>query len=116
MPVAAIVSISADGVRYQWFSKKGKQRHAGVLRWPEIETVEVFKRDLFTYDLICIQFRTKQEQPVEFDEDDPSWKELMAALPVHLPGCKAWSDWFSAVAFPAFEAKLQRVFERDEKD
>ena len=37
---------------------------------------------------------------------------IMTALPLRLPGCKSWSDWFGEVAFPAFETKLQRVYER----
>ena len=112
MPVAAILSISDEGIGYQWYSAKGKQRHVGAVRWSEVKSVEVFKRDLLTFDLICVQLRTEEEEPLEFDEEDSSWEDLMAALPKHLPGCKAWGAWFSEVAFPAFEAKPQRVFER----
>ena len=115
MPVAAVLSVSADEIGYQWFSENGKLRHTAALRWSDVEAVEVFKRDLFTYDLICVQLWTKEEESVEFDEEDPNWKELMVALPTCLPGCKPWGDWFSEVAFPAFETKLQRVFERNEK-
>lgn len=41
---------------------------------------------------------------------------LVSALARHLPGCKSWSDWFSDIAFPPFEEKLQRVFERQISD
>ncbi len=115
MPVAAILTVSADDVGYQWFSKNGKVRHTAALRWADVSSVEVFKRDLITYDLICIQVRTpKEEEPVEFDEEDPNWKQLMAALPVRLPGCKPRNHWYSEVAFPAFETKLKRVYEKTE--
>jgi hypothetical protein len=115
MPLAAITSVSAQGIDYQWYSENGTQRHTGTAHWPEIHSIEVFKRDLFTYDLICLQVRTK-ESSVEFDEEDLNWTDLMIALPTHLHGCKPWGEWFTNVAFPAFETKRQKVFERQEGD
>jgi len=112
MPVAAILAISEDEVGYQWFTEEGRVRHTSSLRWSGVDSVEVFKRDLFSYDLICLRLVANNEVVVEFDEEDPRWKELMSTLPIHLPGCKRWEDWFPKVAFPAFDANLQRVFKR----
>jgi hypothetical protein len=113
MPVAAILSITAEGIGYQWYSDQGAQRHAGVVRWSRVKPVTAFKRDLLVYDLICLQLESEEGEHLELDEEDPSWQDLVAALPKHLPGCRAWGDWFGEVAFPAFETKLQSIFERE---
>jgi hypothetical protein len=114
MPVAAILSISEQGTDFQWYSEKGRHRSTDSIKWDDIGSAEVFKRDCFAYDLVCLQLHTSDGRTVEFDEEDPDWMELMTALPICLPGCKPWGDWFTDVAFPAFETKLQRVFERNE--
>lgn len=56
---------------------------------------------------------------VSEDAVDYQWfsnePDLTTALAFRLPGCKSWSEWFSEVAFPAFEAKQQRIFDRNNK-
>jgi hypothetical protein len=103
MPVAAIT--------YQWFSEKGKFKHIGKLSWGAVECATVFKRDLFTYDLICLQLKIA-DHVIEFDEEDLNWKELTEAMPHHLSGCTQWSDWFTEVAFPAFETKELLIYQK----
>jgi len=112
MPIAAILSISDNGIGYQWFTEKGKLRHTGLIQWDAVAAVDVFKRDMFTLDLICAQISGNEQDPIEFDEEDPNWEDLIESLSSRLPGCKPWTEWFSEVAFPAFEMKAQRIFER----
>lgn len=112
MPIAAILSISDNGIGYQWFTDHGKRRHEGSIQWDTIAAVDVFKRDMFTWDLICAQISGKEQEPIEFDEEDPHWGNLVTALSSRLSGCETWAEWFSEVAFPAFEMKARRIFER----
>jgi hypothetical protein len=113
MGVVAITAISDTGIRYQWFTDAGKQRHEDFLPWAEIGTVDVFKRDLGVFDLICLQLsHAHHERVIEVDEEDVHWQELIDALPTLLPGCRAFAGWFGDVAFPAFDENRQRLFER----
>jgi hypothetical protein len=111
MLLAAITAISQDGIAFQWFTEKGKIKHVGELPWKAVKSATVFKRDLLTYDLICLQLRVADDV-IEFDEEDLQWKELLEAIQHHLPGCTPWHEWFSEVAFPAFETKERLIFEK----
>ena len=114
MPVAALLSIDEQQLSYQWFTENGEQRHTASVDWAAVRSIDVFKRDFVSYDLICLRLILAGGVVVEFDEEDPGWTELMGALPLRLPGCRAWGDWFATVAFPAFEEKFQRIFNREE--
>ena len=72
--------------------------------WSDVREVYAYKEDLFAFDEIRLGFR--------IDDDGASWTVsescsgypgLLAALPLRFPGIR--TDWFSEVAFPAFEAK-----------
>jgi hypothetical protein len=112
MPVVATLDISEAGIRYQWYSQNGKHQHLGLLSWQDIALAKAFKRDLFTYDLICLQLQSKENITIEIDEEDLNWTALMEAMPRYLAGCKTWGTWFSEVAFPAFEENQNVLFER----
>jgi hypothetical protein len=114
MPVAAIISISDLDVQFQWFTEKGKHRHESSIRWADVTSIKTFKRDMFAYDLICIRLESCEQEYVEFDEEDANWQNLMSALPIRLPGCRPWGDWFSEVAFPAFQPNETLLFRRNE--
>ncbi len=111
MPVAAITGISNAGIAYQWFSENGKIKHVSEITWGAVQYATVFKRDLFAYDLICLQLKVADDV-IEFDEEDLNWAQLVEAMPNHLSGCIQWGDWFTEVAFPAFEAKEQLIFKK----
>lgn len=42
------------------------------------------------------------------------WDDLVQALPVYLPGCKAWADWWHPVAVPAFKPNVTMIFKRSQ--
>jgi hypothetical protein len=75
-----------SGVRFQWFTDKGKHRHESFIRWADVTGVTTFKRDMFAYDLICLKFESSEQEAAEFDEEDVNWQNLMSALPLCLPG------------------------------
>ena len=114
MPIAAITSISNTDVGFQWFTEKGKRRHESTIRWTDVISVTTFKRDMFAYDLICIKIEARDQEAVEFDEEDVNWQEFVSVLPLRLPGCRPWGDWFHEVAFPAFQQNETSLY-RNEK-
>ncbi len=86
------------------------------MHWSDIQRAVVFKRDCFTFDCIClVLFRTDAtgiETVIELNEEMARWNSLIESLPKHLPGCLAFADWFSKVAFPACETNATEIFSR----
>ena len=75
MQLIAITEVSVAGIGYQWFEKEGflkraSVRHIGMIRWKDIERASVFKRDLFTYDLICLELALGTGDVFELDDFD----------------------------------------------
>lgn len=107
MPAVRIVSTTNEGVLVSDPCGAGLK----LVRWGEIIAADVFKRDLFTTDLLCLHiWRSDDEDPFEFDKDDAAWPALWTALEQNLIGIVSRSEWFPRVAFPAFAANRLRVF------
>jgi len=82
------------------------------MKWSEVAKVTAFKRDLFAVDLICVLLSKADSSGIEVDEDMGGWDEFVKRLPNNLAGCKAWEQWFTEVAFPAFDPKMTEIFNR----
>jgi hypothetical protein len=80
------------------------------MRWSDVHLVTAFKRDLWAVDCICLYFARSDDTGVEVDEEMAGWRTLIAALPLHLPGCR--EDWWAEVAFPAFAPNLTQIYRR----
>lgn len=111
LQIIATTKVSDVGISYQWYSKE-KIKNTDIIQWHKIRSVSVFKRDLFSYDLICLQLELIHGMLVEVDEEDLNWKELTELLPKYLPSCKKFEEWFNETAFPAFETNLQIIYKR----
>lgn len=112
MPIGRILSLTEEQLNYRVLTEKGKERDVASLCWADIASVTVFKRDIFAYDLICVQLIVSETAWVEFDEEDTHWAELMKALPLRLPGCRTEDEWYGDVVYPAFAENLHCIFER----
>ena len=75
-----------------------------------VRSVICYKRDLFAVDLICTDFVLKEGNPVLLHEEMNGWEELMKSLTTRLPGSMPFEQWWSKVAFPAFEVKLLEIY------
>ncbi|MCE9609266.1 MAG: hypothetical protein K8R23_03465 [Chthoniobacter sp.] len=80
--------------------------------WKAIDRLTMFKRDIFSVDLICLFIEFSGDCVIEFDEDMEGWKAFIDALPHHLSGCKPSEEWFFDVAFPAFAANPNEIYRR----
>lgn len=81
--------------------------------WQDVTNVYVYKRDVFTHDLICLMFRTKGAQTMELNEQMEGWQDIIVNLPNHLPDCKSFDEWFMEAAFPAFELNLIEIYQKE---
>ncbi len=69
--------------------------------WSEVLEVVAYKQDCFAFDIICLGFRTSDDDRFwSVGEDYAGYEELLAELPSRFAGIR--EDWFSDVAFPAF--------------
>jgi len=84
------------------------------IAWSVVQSVDVYKRDLYVVDLICMAIETTEGQTVELHEGMEGWDKFVAALSGALPGCEAHADWWHSIAVPAFATNAQRIFRRDD--
>lgn len=86
--------------------------HCYRMAWEDVHRGVAFKRDLFTVDCICLLLEGAGEQDIELNEEMAGWSTFVEALPSSLPGCVPWPDWFTVVAFPAFETNETEIYRR----
>jgi hypothetical protein len=82
------------------------------MRWPDVQKVGVFKRDLYAVDMICLAVEVAGPAAIELNEEMEGWQPFVEALPEFLPGIKPWHEWFLEVAFPAFEVNPTLIYSR----
>jgi hypothetical protein len=79
------------------------------VHFSDVKEIFAFKRDMFSVDLICLGFRTSEDGSYcEVSEEMSGYEELLGLLNERF-GIKL-EDWFSKVAFPAFETKLTTIW------
>jgi hypothetical protein len=103
---------NANALKVSWVDPV-KDTGEIVIAWRDTISVEVFKRDLYTVDLICVSFHSRNEKSLEINEEMDGWESLMKSLPEYLPGCQTFGDWFTEVAFPAFKRNRTVIYHRE---
>ncbi len=79
--------------------------------WASIDAVTVFKADAYTVDCICLLFEGR-EPAFTIDETMEGYQEFVQRIPEFLPGAQPFSEWFTAVAFPAFAPNPTVIYRR----
>jgi hypothetical protein len=105
-------AIAFDSQGFTVTNLRNHKQEAVARSWSNIRLVTAFKRDLFAVDCICLHLDGTDGIGVELDEEMAGWTRLIDALPMKLPGCKPRSEWFSAVAFPAFAPNPTEIYSR----
>lgn len=82
------------------------------ISWDEVKFVYAYKKDCFSVDQIRMELLDGCGNAVVVTEEMRGWKELVEVLPLKLPGCQRFEEWFSNVAFPAFEQNMTLLFDR----
>ncbi len=78
--------------------------------WLAVEAIAAYKRDLITYDDICLAFKVEDSSWVEMSEDEPGFETLMAEVERRYPEMPP--DWFREVMHPAFAPNYRVLWER----
>lgn len=80
--------------------------------WNDVEKVSAHKKDLLTYDMVCVIFETGPDLEIEVDETMKGFTELMGAAGENLPGMTSFSDWYFKITQPAFAENSTPLFDR----
>jgi hypothetical protein len=105
------VDFNSDG--FTLADLRGKKHESFTMPWIEVLRVTAFKRDLLTLDRVCLFLARADGKGVELHEDMAGWSSFAEALPEYLPGCKPTSEWFPAVALPAFAPNQTEIYDRN---
>lgn len=102
-------SISVDDAGVSEVSPTGKTMQH--VRWDEVEEIAAWKVDLYSYDVIRIGVRpTELRGSLTFDEEQDAWETFLNMLNQRFT--LQPPDWWSAVAFPAFQQNLTILWRR----
>jgi len=82
------------------------------ISWNNVRKVDAYKRDLFSYDMVCVSFETLSSKSIEVDESMRGFTELMEEASKSLPGLTKFSDWYFKITQPAFATNLTPLYER----
>jgi hypothetical protein len=89
----------------------GRESSLFEKRWSEVTVAIAYKRDCFSYDVICVAIETSTGA-IEIHEQMRGWNSLVQALPERLPGCQKYEEWFTKVAQPPFATSQIEIFRR----
>jgi hypothetical protein len=103
-------AIAFDTDRIICTNLRSREVEVVAMHWREVCRATVFKRDLFTYDCICLFLSRSDDTGVELSEEMYGWRQLTESLPQFLPGCMSSEQWFSTVAFPAFASNQTEIY------
>ncbi len=71
-----------------------------AVAWADVLAITTYKRDLFTYDDICLAFKVGPGRWVEVSEEEPGFAELVKAMEKAFPGVPR--NWSETVVQPPF--------------
>ncbi len=106
-------AIEIDQTGFRLLCRRTASRLASV-RWADIRSIHTFKRDLFSYDIICVGFQTAQDDWIEVNEEMPGFSKLaFEEMPRRFD--LRDREWYQSVMLPAFETN-HAVIWGDEPD
>ena len=82
--------------------------------WAEVLEIVAWKEDLFTYDIICLGFRVREDGAYwQINEEFDGYSEFHTELNRRFPEIKP--DWVMDVAFPAFARNRMTLWRRGQR-
>jgi hypothetical protein len=107
----SVIECDENGLTVARLNKDGFVNKIEV-RWSQVRKVSAFKRDIYAYDLICIEIES-DEWIDQLNEQMEGWQSMIEALPAHLPAALPVAEWWTEVAFPAFAPNCTVLFSRE---
>ncbi|MCG3136999.1 MAG: hypothetical protein HJJLKODD_00840 [Phycisphaerae bacterium] len=82
-----------------------------AIRWTDVHTIQTFKRDYFTYDMICLAFEIGKNEWIEIWESMVDFMKVTAKM--HEEFSTIPQGWYTVVMFPAFEPNCRILWRRE---
>jgi hypothetical protein len=82
-----------------------------AFQWDAVNLIQTYKQDLYTVDMICLDFFTDGQQSAYHTNDDMEGFDILCQnLRRYFPSIP--EDWWSQVAFPAFASNHNVLYDR----
>ena len=108
--VTSRISLIESGLAVTFTSSNGESRIEEI-DWVNIEKVIAYKRDCYSFDLMCLAI-VVAENALEITEEIEGWDDLLDRAPGFLPGWQSKADWYQGVMLPAFKTFATTIFSR----
>ena len=87
-------------------------REVWCFRWDEVVRIETYKRDIFSMDLVCLDFFiVSREVPCRTHEDMQGFPELRECMQRQLSSIS--ESWWQQVASPPFATNHMVLYDRN---
>lgn len=84
----------------------------GGVDWPEVDEINVFKEDMVTFDLVCMEFWIRyRDQTFEVNDDVGGFWELTKRIKEVFSTSE--QRWEESVVKPAFARNATMIYKRD---
>jgi hypothetical protein len=87
--------------------------NAIAVKWQHIAQITAFKRDCFSYHLICLAV-ADDRTIVEICEEDAGWDAFLQAAQTILPGLVPADVWLAEIAQPQFGSSSTNIYRKDQ--
>jgi len=88
---------------------RSDQEQPATFLWQDIEEIQTFKRDLITYDVICLSFRVASIW-YEFWESDAGFQQLAKLMQAKFLSIPV--DWYDDAMQPPFATNQRTLWQR----
>jgi hypothetical protein len=108
------LSWDQSGVELRWLTIENERGSVSFL-WESVSAVDTFKLDLWSFDCICLSFKTPDGW-IEVNEHMKGWDDFLDVAESSLPGFPPHEKWWKKVAFPPFETNQSTLWTRTVPD
>ena len=71
-----------------------------AVRWGDIDTIILFRREFETKDCVCMSLEGEGEVLGEINEEMTGWNDVVTALPAQFDGVMPANQWQDAIRRP----------------
>ena len=109
-PENGVIEIEGNG--FSISSPQKKETTKKEIKWNQIKEILAYKRDLFAVDLICLGFHLSDDANLyEVHEEMLGYKNLVETIESRFEVNP--KDWWTKVAFPAFETNATVIWQKE---
>ncbi|MFG0304582.1 MAG: hypothetical protein ACF8Q5_00035 [Phycisphaerales bacterium JB040] len=104
--------IRIDAVQADEFGMHSKRSSGEALHllWRDVVLVRGYKRDLLTTDSVVIEFELPNAVVIRSWEEDPAFREVVAAAERYLTGFPPYKVWYAVVVMPPFKTRFHTLW------